>query len=100
MPDTAEVGFNYQLGLRSDYALGTEMMIGGYLDFYRGDGASENAYTRCVGEGELHQGVGVNFTYVILQLSWCEALRCRLQKSPGGTPPGLSSFLCLLGRGV
>ena len=100
MPDGGDVGFNYQLGLRGDYALGTEMMIGGYLDFCRGDRASEHAYTRCMGEGELHQGVGANFTLAILQLRWGEAPRYRLQKSPGGTPPGLSSFLCLLGRGV
>ena len=66
MPDGGDVGFNFQLGLRGDYVLGTDMMIDGYLDFCRGDGASENAYTRCVDEGELHQGAGVNFTHVIL----------------------------------
>jgi len=66
VPDGGDVGFNYQLGLRSDYALGTDMMIGGYFDFCGGDGATENSYERCVGDGEIHYGVGVNFTYVIL----------------------------------
>tara|TARA_B100000530_G_scaffold329363_1_gene271264 strand:- start:141 stop:1346 length:1206 start_codon:yes stop_codon:yes gene_type:complete len=72
IPDGGDLSLNYQLMLTSDYAVGTDMMIGGYFDFCGGDG--ENGFTkhadanakRCVGDGEVHYGVGLNFKYIIL----------------------------------
>jgi hypothetical protein len=66
IPDGGDLGLNYQLGLESNYAMGTDMMVGGYFDFCGGDGTNANSYQRCVGDGEIHYGVGVNFTYIIL----------------------------------
>ena len=66
IPDGGDLGLNYQLGLESNYALGTDMMFGGYFDFCGGDGTNANSYDRCVGDGEIHYGVGLNFTYIIL----------------------------------
>ena len=66
IPDGGDLGFNYQLALESNWAMGSDAMIGGYFDFCGGDGRNANSLDRCVGDGEVHYGVGVNFTYVIL----------------------------------
>ena len=67
IPDGGDVGFNYQLGLESNWAMGSDAMIGGYFEFCGGDGTTENSYERCQAQdGAINYGVGLNFTYVIL----------------------------------